>query len=120
MAAPRLISTPSSGLSEVLETLHYQGALSSGVQLFRVGPMVSHRWMAGEDRQGSDAQFETDILTVLAALQTAGLVIGRNDTTGGTVDLTSGTPAGTTRIVLTGTGRVAARAPRPRPRRIIG
>lgn len=110
-----LLNSPSSGQSEVLETLHYQGAIASGVQLFRLGPMVSHRWKFDEDREGSDPQFEADLLTVLAALQTAGLVVGRNDRIGSAVDL-SAAPPKTTRVVLTGAGRVKARAPRPRPR----
>lgn len=110
----RLVNSPSSGLSEVLETLHYQGALTSGVQIFRLGPMVSHRWKADENREGSDPQFEADILTVLAALATAGYIVGHNDKTGAVVDLTA-SPASTTRVVLTGAGRVQARAPRPRP-----
>jgi hypothetical protein len=111
----RLINSPSGGQSEVLETLHFQGAISSGVQIFRLGPMVSHRWKGDEDREGSDAQFEADILTILAELQTAGYVVGHADATGNVVDLTSGTPPSTTRIVLTGAGRVQARHPRPRP-----
>lgn len=114
-----LLNTPSTGQSEVLETLHYLGAIGSGVQLDRLGPIVSHRWVADEDREGSDTTFEADILTVVGALQTAGYVVGRNDLTGATVDLTSSPPA-TTRVVLTGAGRVQGRAPRPRPRRIIG
>lgn len=114
----RLINTPSSGESEVLETLHFQGAIASGVQIFRLGPMVSHRWKSDEDTEGSDPQFEADILTVLASLATKGYVVGRVDLSGATVDLTSGTPASTTRVVLTGSGRVQGRHPRPRPRRI--
>lgn len=115
-----LLTTPSGGQSEVLETLHYQGALASGVQVFRLGPMVSHRWMGDEDTEGSDPTFEADIVTVLAALQTAGFVVGHNDQTGGVVDLTAGTPAGTTRVVLTPAGRADARHARPRARRITG
>lgn len=113
----RLNSSPSQGQSEVLETLHYQGAIASGVQLSHLGPQVSHRWGGDETRTGSDAQFEADVLTALRALQGAGLVVG-HDTNGNVVDLTSGTPAGTTRILLTGAGRVAGRHPRPRPQRL--
>lgn len=112
----RLTASPSGGQSEVLETLHYQGALTSGVQLFRLGPMVSNRYTADEDREGSDPQLEADVVTVLASLQTAGYVVGQNDQTGVVVDLTVGTPPGTTRVVLTGAGRAQARHARPRPR----
>lgn len=115
----RLTATASSGQSEVLETLHYEGALSSGVQIFRLETFVSNRWMSDEDREGSDPTLSADLLTVLAALQTAGYAVGHNDQTGAVVDLTA-SPASTTRVVLTGSGRVAARAPRPRPRRITG
>jgi hypothetical protein len=110
----RLTSSPSTGNSEVLETLHYEGALTSGVQIFRLGPMVAHRYGGAEDREGADTQFETDILTVLAALQTAGYVVGHADATGTTVDLSSSPPA-TTRVVLTPAGREVARHPRPKP-----
>lgn len=113
----RLINTPSGGQSEVLETLHYQGAITNGVMLVRVGPMVSHRYRGDEATEGSDAQFEADVLTVLGTLQGLGKVVGRNDQTGATVDLTA-TPPVSTRIALTGTGRVDARHPRPRPHRI--
>ncbi len=112
----RLINSPSGGLSEVLETLHYEGALTSGVMIVRLGPMVSHRWGADEDREGSDPQFEADILTVLSTLQTDGYVTGFADQTGAVVDLTA-SPGPTTRVVLTAAGRVQGRAPRPRPRR---
>lgn len=112
----RLTSTPSNGQSEVLETLHYQGALAGGVPIVRIGPMVSARWGGTEDREGSDAQFETDLLAVLSALQTAGYVTA-HDVNGTTVDLT-GTPAKTAFVVLTGAGRATARHPRPRPVRI--
>ena len=65
-------------------------------------------------REGADTQFEADILTVLAALQGLGYVVGHADANGNTVDLAS-SPARTTRVVLTGAGRTAARHPRPRP-----
>lgn len=113
----RLIDSPSGGHSEVLETLHYQGAIQNGIQLFRLGPMVSHRYHGDEDLEGSDPQFETDVLTVLSELQTLTFVVGRKDSDGTAVDLTSGTPPGTTRIALTAAGRVEARHPRPRPQR---
>lgn len=112
-----LLNTPSSGQSEVLETLHYQGAIASGIPLFRVGPLVSHRWGGREDREQSDSAFEADILTVVAALSDAGFVEGHADADGASVDLTSDPPA-TTRVVLTGTGRREAQHPRPRPRDI--
>lgn len=112
-----LLNTPSQGKSEVLETLHYQGAIHAGIALFRVGPMVSNRYGGGETREGSDPVFEADIVTVLHGLATAGQVTG-TAADGTSVDLTSGTPAGTVRVALTGSGRVAGRAPRPRPRRI--
>lgn len=110
----RLISSPSGGHSEVAETLHFEGALSSGVQIFRLGPMVAHRYGGDEDREGADTVFEADILTVLAALQTAGYVVGHRDSDGATVDLSS-SPANTTRVVLTASGRAFSRHPRPRP-----
>jgi hypothetical protein len=110
-----LTSSPSGGQSEVLETLHYQGAITNGIPLFRVGPMVSHRYGGDEDREGSDPQFEADVLTVLASLQTADFVVGY-DSNGNPVDLTVGTPPGSTRIALTGAGRAQARHARPRPR----
>lgn len=113
----RLINSPSSGQSEVLETLHYEGALSSGVPVYRIGPMVSHRWGGDENREGSDPQFETDVVTVLQALQGLGYVTAHSNS--GPVDLTAGTPAGTVYVVLTGAGRRAARHPRPRPVRLF-
>ena len=113
----QLLNTPSAGHSEVLETLHWEGAIEGGVQLFRIGPMVSHRWGGDENREGSDATFEADILTVVAALKTAGLVTGHADADGSPVDL-AGSPAPTTRVVLTGAGRRAAQHPRPRPVKI--
>lgn len=111
-----LLDSPSGGQSEVLETLHYQGAIGNGVMLVRIGPMVSHRWGFDEDTEGSDAPFEADVRTVLGTLQGLGKVIGRNDLTGAIVDLTA-TPPGSTRVALTATGRVDARHPRPRPQR---
>lgn len=115
MASQRLINSPSGGQSEVLETLHFQGALTSGVMLFRIGDMVSKRYHGDENRMGSDPQWETDTLTVLGQLQSLGYVVGRNDRTGAVVDLTA-SPPGATRVALTGAGRAAARHPRPKPR----
>ena len=114
MASYRLTDSPSGGQSEVLETLHYQGAIRSGLPLYRIGPMVSNRWHGEEDREGSDTQWEADITTVLGQLQGAGYVAGHDDS-GNSVDLT-GSPPGTTFVALTGSGRVAARHPRPHPR----
>jgi hypothetical protein len=108
-----LLNTPSQGQSEVLETLHYEGAIAGGIQVFRLGAFVSNRYGGDENREGSDPVFEADIITVLAALQTAGYVVADDDA-GHVVDLTAGTPLGTTRIILTGAGRVQARHPRPR------
>lgn len=114
----RLIDTPSAGQSEVLETLHYQAAIGGGIELVKLGPIVAHRWLADEDREGSDPVFEADLLTVLGQLQAATLIVAR-DASGSQIDITSGIP-GTTRVVLTGLGRAQARHPRPRPRRIDG
>lgn len=110
-----LLTSPSGGQSEVIETLHYQGALSAGIKLFRIGDLVSKRWGGDEDREQSDATWEADTLTVLGQLQVLGYVVGHNDQTGAVVDLTA-TPGPTTRVVLTGAGRAYARHPRPRPR----
>lgn len=113
-----LLNTPSGGQSEVLETLHYQGAIAAGVPIYRLGPMVSHRWGGDEDREGSDAVFEADLITVLGELQTAGYVVGHDGTSGNVVDLTAA-PATSTYVTLTGAGRADARHARPRPTRII-
>jgi hypothetical protein len=113
-----LLDTPSGGQSEVLETLHYEGAIASGVPLYRLGPMVSHRWGGDETRAGSDPDFEADLLTVLNGLEGDGYVVGR-DADGNSVELAQGTEATTTRIVLTAAGREAGRHPRPRPVRIF-
>lgn len=114
MASYRLTASPSGGQSEVLDTLHYQGAIRSGIPLYRIGPMVSNRWHGDENRQGSDSQWETDIKTVLGQLQGLGYVTG-HDVNGSNVDLT-GSPPGTTFVALTGAGRVAGRHPNPNPR----
>ena len=114
MASYRLTNSPSGGQSEVLETLHYQGAIRGGVPLYRFGTMVSNRYHGSDTRMGSDPQWEADVKTVLGALQTAGYVTG-HDVNGANVDLT-GSPAGTTFIVLTGAGRAQARHPNPNPR----
>jgi hypothetical protein len=112
-----LLTTPSTGQSEVLETLHYQGAIASGIVLARIGTMVSHRYHGDEDRQSDDPAWQADTLTVLGALQGLGYVVA-HDPSGNAVDLTAGTPPGSTRICLTGAGRAYARHPRPRPRRV--
>lgn len=114
MASYRLINSPSAGLSEVLETIHFQGAAGTGIPLYRLGTMVSHRYHGDEDREGSDSTWETDTLTVVSALQTAGYVTG-HDVNGASVDLTA-TPPSTTFVKLTPSGRAYSRAPRPRPR----
>jgi hypothetical protein len=112
-----LLTTASTGQSEVIETLHFHGALTGGVALYRIGALVSHRWHGDEDRVGDDPVWEADTLTVLKALQGLGYVVA-NDGDGSTVDLTAGTPPGGTHVVLTGSGRAYARHPRPRPRRV--
>jgi hypothetical protein len=113
-----LLNTPSAGKSEVLETLRYEGAIHGGVPIYRLEGMVSHRWMGDEDRTGSDSVFTADLKSVLGTLQGLGYVIGA-DNLNNTVDLTASPPMATN-VILTGPGRVAARAPRPRPRRISG
>jgi hypothetical protein len=112
-----LLTTPSSGQSELIDTLRLQGALTAGVPLYRIGALVSHRWHGDEDRAGDDPVWEADALTVLKALQGLGYVAA-NDGHGAAVDLTAGTPPGTTHVVLTGSGRAYARHPRPRPLRV--
>lgn len=112
-----LTSTPSSGHSEVLDTLHYYCAHTHGLQLQRLAPLLSGKWGGTDLKSGSDPDFESDVKTIVGALQTAGYIVGRDDATGATVDLT-GTPGPTTRVVLTGAGRVESRHPRPRPTRI--
>ena len=111
-----LLTTPSAGKSEVLETLHYKGAIAGGIPIYRIGDMVSKRYGGDENREGSDLVFEADIITVLGQLQTAGYVTG-HDVNGAVVNLTAAPPK-TAFVVLTGAGRTAARAPRPRPRRM--
>lgn len=110
----RLINSASSGKSEVLETLHWEGAISGGVQLFRIGTLVSHRWHSDEDRQGDDPQLEADVLSVLGTLQGLGYVEAHDDKTGAVADLTA-SPAATVRVRLTASGREQGRHPRPRP-----
>lgn len=113
-----LLNTPSGGQSEVLETLHYEGAIHGGVPIYRLSGMVSHRWMGDEDRVGDDPTFESDVVTVLGQLQGLGYVIGA-DVNNNSVDLTASPPSSTD-VILTGPGRAYARHPRPRPRRISG
>lgn len=114
----RLTSSPSNGHSEVLETLHFYGALHSGTRVDRLVVLTSNRYQGDNDKAGSDPQFTTDLKTVLAALATAAMVSG-HDAAGGAVDLTASQPDGAF-VVLTGAGRVAARHPRPRPRVLRG
>lgn len=114
----RLTDSPSQGQSEVLDTLHYFGSHTHGQQVQHIVRNTAARWGGDEGRAGADAQFETDFRTVLSALATAGYVVGRDDVTGASVDLT-GSPGPTTRVVLTGVGRATARHPRPRPVRIF-
>jgi hypothetical protein len=111
----QLLTSPSGGQSEVIETLHYQGALTAGIQLFRICDLVSKRWGGDENREQSDPVWEADTLTVLGQLQVLGYVVGHDDQSGAVVDLT-GSPGQTTRVVLTGAGRAYARHPRPRAR----
>ncbi len=118
MSRARLTSTPSGGQSEVLETLRYEGAIRSGLRIDRLSVMVSNRWQGDDDRAGSDPQFLADAKTVIAALATAGFVEG-HDGGGAAVDLTASQPSAAF-VSLTGTGRVQARHPRPRPRALRG
>ena len=114
MPSNRLTASPSGGQSEVLDTLHYQGAIRGGIPLYRLGTMISHRWHGDQNREGSDPQYEADVVTVLGQLQGLGYVSG-HDVNGANVDLTASPPS-TTFVVLTGTGRVAGRHPNPNPR----
>ncbi len=118
MASYRLTDSPSGGQSEVLETLHWEGAHDNapGVVLAHLGTRVSRRWHGDENRGGSDPQWEADTLTVVGQLQTLGYVTGFSDSPpGAVVDLTAAPPAAT-RVRLTALGREVGRAPRPHPR----
>lgn len=119
MSRQRLTETASSGKSEVLETLRYQGATRSGVQLRRLAVMVSERYGGDLATEEGESQFLTDTKTVVKALATEGLVTGFSPSENAAVDLTATTPT-TANVILTGTGRLASRHPRPRPRRLRG
>lgn len=112
-----LLTSPSGGQSEVLATLRAEGAIlgAPGVKLNNVGTRVSRRYGGSENRDASDPTWEADTLTVLGQLQTLGYVAAFADQTGAVVDLTA-SPALTSRVRLTASGRAFARAPRPRPR----
>lgn len=119
MARQRLTASPSGGKSEVLETLSFQGATHSGVQLERLSVMVSHRYGGDLTTSEGDAQFLTDTKTVVKALSEAGFVTGYDPVKREVVNLSSTQPK-TADVILTGAGRAAARHPRPRPRRLRG
>jgi ABC-type polar amino acid transport system ATPase subunit len=119
MSRQRLITSLSEGKSEVLETLHYQGALRSGVQLARLAVMVSHRWGGDETTETGDPQFLEDVQSVVQKLAEESLVTGFDPVTGKAVNLASTQPT-TANVILTGTGRAAARHPRPKPRYLRG
>lgn len=119
MARQRLTASPSGGKSEVLETLHYQGAIRSGVELSDLAIMVSHRYGGDLTREEGDPQFLTDTKTVVKALAEEGLVTGFSVGENKAVNLAATTPA-TARVILTGAGRAASRHPRPKPRRLRG
>lgn len=113
-----LASSPSSGQSEVLVTLHqWGGGGRNGMPFHRLGTEVSRFYHGDDDREGSDSTWEANIRTAVSALQTAGYVVGRHPTSGAPVNLTSGTPPPGTLVILTLAGRAYARHPRPRARR---
>lgn len=119
MSRQRLTASPSGGKSEVLETLRFEGAIRSGVQLARLAVMVSERWGGDLTTEQGDSQFLTDVKTVVKALATEGFVSGFSPSENKAVDLTAVTPT-TANVTLTGTGRAASRHPRPRPRYLRG
>jgi ABC-type polar amino acid transport system ATPase subunit len=119
MTRQRLITSPSEGKSEVLDTLHQQGALRSGVQLARLAVMVSHRWGGDETTETGDPQFLEDVQTVVQELAEESLVTGFSPGENKAVNLAVTQPA-TANVILTGSGRAAARHPRPRPRYLRG
>lgn len=112
----QLLNTDSGGQSEVIETLHFQGAITNGIQLFRIGDLVSKRWGGDENREASDPTFQADTLTVLQQLQGLGYVQAFDAVTGAALDLNTANLPGATRVALTAVGRTYARHPRPRPR----
>jgi hypothetical protein len=96
-----LTSTPSGGASEVLETLHYFAG-TRPVEVERLVRAVARRYGGAE----LDAGFSGDVLDVLDDLAGDDLVTeisGIDDT-----------------VAITSTGRVTARAARPRARYIRG
>lgn len=99
-----LLNTPSTGQSEVLETLHFYGAARRAITVKRLARLVSNRYH-GDDSRNADSQFETDLITVVNALQGLGYV-------------TATVAAVTDTVRLTAAGRVAGRHTRPRTRRI--
>lgn len=105
-------------MSEVIETLRYQGAIRGGVQVERLSVMVSHRWGGDLTTSEGDAQFLADTKAVLEELAIEGWVEGR-DAEGKAVNLASSQPS-TAQVILTGAGRAQARHPRPRPRYLRG
>jgi hypothetical protein len=119
MARQRLIESPSGGKSEVLETLHYEGAIRSGVQVLRLSIMVSRRYGGDEATSTGDPQFLTDTKTVLKELSEAGYVEGFDPVGNAAVNLTAEQPD-TADVILTDSGRAQARHPRPKPRRLRG
>jgi hypothetical protein len=105
MPAPRLISTPSGGQSEVLAVLREQGANASrpGILVSRLARLVAERFH-GDGNQGADATWISDTLDVLATLNGAGK--------------TSAATLVTHRVKLTVAGQVSSRHPRARPRAV--
>lgn len=106
-----LTDSPSSGESEVLATLHAEGR---GIPFRRLCERLRFDWGLGDDTKSS---FPATVASVLSSLTTAD-VTGTTANGGSPVDLTAGTPADTTRIILTDAGRAAARSLSPRPQRI--
>lgn len=119
MARQRLTTSPSGGKSEVLETLHFEGAIRSGVSLRRLAVMVSERYGGDLTTETGDSQFLTDVKTVVKEIAEAGFVTGYDPAAKAVVDLTATQPT-TANVILTGSGRATARHPRPRPRYLRG
>lgn len=98
-----LTSTPSAGVSEVLRALHEEtGAGRRPMPTARFIRALAQRYGG----QAQDSDFSDDALSVLSDLVDDDLVVG-----GTSLDDT---------VQLTDAGRLAARAPRPRPRNIRG
>lgn len=119
MSRARLTTSPSGGKSEVLETLRFEGAIRSGVQLRRLSTMVSERYGGDQDREGADGQFLEDVQSIIGELASEGDVTGFDPAADEAVDLSSEQPT-TANVILTGQGRATARHPRPRPRYLRG